>query len=540
MSERKHSHSTEATDTPSEISQEGRHASKSEAGIRGGIKRGGLFLLIIAILCVAIYVASLVFSSGANPIKNLVESNLSEESATVGVAQIPDSLDVFTTSDDAREQLLVGNVYEGLTSRDNDNKAAAGLAASWDVSKDALTYTFHLQSDEKFSNGDALTSEDVVWSLQQTLEKKHTGYDQLKNLSGVSAIDDTTVEITLSSPNPNLLWVLGGRAGLVYDKTANVDAQTSAIGSGPFTVKAFEAGKSMTLARNGTYWGEKSRLAQVRLKAYGTSDEALQAAQKGEIQGVIGLTAAQVNAVTADKETPLTVVTGDTTTRVVLVFNSDASSILSDKRYRQALRMGLDRDQVISASGHLGEKIGGPIPLLDPGYEDLTGLFPTNVAESVRTRSYFRTRNLTLVYPSTISDAIAQSVASQYQAEGLQITVTKLSPEEWEQQVKEQHSFDLTLDIHSASHNVEEWFNGQNWWTFDSPAADALYQEAMGATTDAEYQEKLSQAAKVLSQEAPADWIYTEKISAAWGNDMSGMPTNMLNTHLPLAGLEKK
>lgn len=504
----------------------------------GNAAKGGIFLAIVAVLCIVAYLIFQTLSGAPNPLDSVLDANLSHKSVTIGVNKVPTSLDVRTVDDDSVDQALLGNVYESLTSRDDNNKAAPGLAKSWNVSADARTYTFNLQSGAKFSNGDPLTSEDVVWSLQQSLQKKYVDSTDLQNLAGVSAQGDSTVRISLSSPNPSLLWALGGRAGIVYDKDASYTPADSALGSGPFTVSSFDAGKSLTLSRNDTYWGKKSQLAKITLQGFPSTGDALQALQKGSIQGTIGLDAAQVNQ--AKKDSALNVVTGDTTTRVVLVFNSDVTSIASDKRFRQALRMGLNRQQVIAASGQLGQELGGPIPRLDPGYQDLTGLFPTDVQKSLRTRAYFLTRNLTMVYPSTVSDAVASSIAQQYGAEGLQIQLVKLSPQDWKARVEQQRSFDLTIYTQTTSHDLGMWTSGKNWWTYDSPTIDDTYKDAMKSTNDADYQSKLASAAQMLSQDSPADWMYSEKVSAAWATGLSGMPTNMLNCHLPLAQLSSK
>mgnify|MGYP000621072838 CR=1 FL=1 len=66
---------------------------------------------------------------------------------TIGLKLAPVSLDIRHQSGSAIEQVLVGNVYEGLLSRDSDNKVQPGLAKSWDISNDGTTYTFHLNEN---------------------------------------------------------------------------------------------------------------------------------------------------------------------------------------------------------------------------------------------------------------------------------------------------------------------------------------------------------------------------------------------------------
>ena len=146
--------------------------------------------------------------------------------------------------------MLIGNVYEGLVARDSDNQVVPAIAKSWDESSDGLTYTFHLNSGMTFSNGDALTAEDVVWSINDLIKNQYHDADSLSMVKSVEAQGDDAVVLTLKTPNANLLWTLTGRPGLVLDKDAKYDAKTEAIGSGPYTVSKFVTNDSITFKAN--------------------------------------------------------------------------------------------------------------------------------------------------------------------------------------------------------------------------------------------------------------------------------------------------
>jgi peptide/nickel transport system substrate-binding protein len=494
----------------------------------------------VAVLCVVAYFVLTALTTGTNPLGRLLPQKVSDDSITIGSTSTPKSLDIRTSSstDSAAQQALIGNVYEGLTARNEKNEAVPGLASSWDISNDALTYTFHLRSNVTFSNGDSFTSDDVAWSLQQLIEKKYPGYDQLDHLQSVSTPDEHTVTITLSAPNPTLLWRLSTQPGLIYDKDAQGEGIAAMVGTGPFTISKWDKGSALNLTRNDSYWGSKSWFKTITFQHFATTAKAVAALTAGKIHSVLGLNTAQANALKSNKN--VQIATGDTTNRATLYFNSDSTSILSDKRFRQAVRYGLDRSKIIKAAGIPATTIGGPIPSLDPGYENLTKLYPTDVAKSEKLRYYFLTRGINLVYTSSVPDAAAKSVAAQLGAEGLNVSVKKLSSAQWNEQITKKRSFDLALTTVTDSHDAGTWFTGDNWWTYDSPDADDTYNAAMSATTDSDYRSKLAKAAKMLSTESPADWLYAEKISVAWAADLTSMPSNMADQYLPLAGLAKK
>ena len=170
---------------------------------------------------------------------------------TIGIDDMPQSLDIRSDSSAAAERLLVDNVYETLVTVDQDNKLQPGLATSWKTSDDGLTVTLTLQSGVTFSNDHTLDASDAVWSLQQNVTNKVADVDELGDLASVTNPNATTVVITLAKPNPTLLRALSGRLGIVYDsESSSADYQRKAIASGPFTVADFQPGHSLKLARS--------------------------------------------------------------------------------------------------------------------------------------------------------------------------------------------------------------------------------------------------------------------------------------------------
>ena len=133
---------------------------------------------------------------------------------TIGIDDMPQSLDIRSDSSAAAERLLVDNVYETLVTVDQDNKLQPGLATSWKTSDDGLTVTLTLQSGVTFSNGHTLDASDAVWSLQQNVTNKVADVDELGDLASVANPNATTVVITLAKPNPTLLRALSGRLGI--------------------------------------------------------------------------------------------------------------------------------------------------------------------------------------------------------------------------------------------------------------------------------------------------------------------------------------
>ena len=292
---------------------------------------------------------------------------------TIGIDDMPQSLDIRSDSSAAAERLLVDNVYETLVTVDQDNKLQPGLATSWKTSDDGLTVTLTLQSGVTFSNGHTLDASDAVWSLQQNVTNKVADVDELGDLTNA-----TTVVITLAKPNPTLLRALSGKLGIVYDsESSSADYQRKAIGSGPFTVADFQPGHSLKLARSDTYHGTKAASNIVEFMQYSDADALSKALTDGSLD-----MAAPVSASTAtglNGKDGLTVKEGATTDKVLLAYNNGIDSLLSDEQARKAFRYQIDAAGIASAQPDAAGALGGPISPLEPGYEDLTGLSPTSV-----------------------------------------------------------------------------------------------------------------------------------------------------------------
>ncbi|MDE2125046.1 MAG: peptide ABC transporter substrate-binding protein [Armatimonadetes bacterium] len=193
----------------------------------------------------------------------------------------PTSLDPATVEDGMTIDLLQ-QIFEGLVRWDTHNQIVPNLAAGWTVSKDLTRYTFHLRPDIKFFNGRTVTAEDFRWSMDRACDpaiKSPTAPTYLKDVvgaqdridgkadtvTGIKAIDDTTLEITIDGTKPywmgNLTyptaWVVCREA---IERTNGAVTRDSMVGTGPFKLAEFRNGYRVVLARNAAYHGGPPKL----------------------------------------------------------------------------------------------------------------------------------------------------------------------------------------------------------------------------------------------------------------------------------------
>ncbi len=177
---------------------------------------------------------------------------------------------------------FVDEVYGGLYRLDDSLKVVPNIATGMpDISSDGLTYTFHMRQDVKFSNGDPVTSANVLYSWNRTARLNDSygtvfipvvGYKAVApssgrrtatTLSGLSAPDQFTVKATLSSPAGYWLSELALWAAAVVDQKvipSDTDKTwwanpTTAIGTGPFKLTAYVPKDHLSFAPVANWWG---------------------------------------------------------------------------------------------------------------------------------------------------------------------------------------------------------------------------------------------------------------------------------------------
>lgn len=202
----------------------------------------------------------------------------------------------------SQENIPIYLIFGGLV-RINDRLEIVGEGAErWTISDDGTVYTFTLRDNLRYGNGDRVTAEQVAASFaralapetgsafaltffQHVLGAAEVAAGTAERVSGIAALDERTLQITLDSPRGYFLSQL--TYGLMFlappmigDDDAWLD---SAFGTGPFRVKAREPGKSLLLEGNPHYWGGLPGVEAVQFIYYPTTDAALTAYQAGEL-----------------------------------------------------------------------------------------------------------------------------------------------------------------------------------------------------------------------------------------------------------------
>ncbi len=165
---------------------------------------------------------------------------------------------------------LQGNVYEGLTKRGKDLKIIPGLAERWEVLDNGLRWRFYLRKGVKFHNGNDFNADDVVFSAQRVVANNSQLTSRLSGGPEFIKVDDFTVDVKLTSPNPILHyawdtwyimdkeWTEANNAQIPPAPQATTPgfATINANGTGPFRITEHQLGVRTVFEKNANWWGK--------------------------------------------------------------------------------------------------------------------------------------------------------------------------------------------------------------------------------------------------------------------------------------------
>jgi oligopeptide transport system substrate-binding protein len=236
-----------------------------------------------------------------------------EQVITINWGTEPPSLDPGLASDTTSANILL-NIMDPLVKLGKDLEPVANLAESWDVSEDGKTVTFHLRPDGKWTNGDPVTAKDFEYSWKRTVSPELAAdyayqfygivgaqeYNSCKggkakcqalaDKMGVKAVDDKTLEVKLTTPQPWFIQQAAHHSFLaVHRATVEKfgDKWTEAkniVTNGPFKLAAWQHNSTIDLVKNEQWRDAKSvKLTRVNGRMITDGTTAVQAYEAGEL-----------------------------------------------------------------------------------------------------------------------------------------------------------------------------------------------------------------------------------------------------------------
>ncbi len=474
-----------------------------------------------------------------------------------GVSDIQ-SLQPFL-AEEAETLGVVGLIFEQLVDGDPETgkPAPKGLADYWEIAADGRTYTFHLNENAKWHDGEPVTADDVVFSFDALADEATGSVYTSSFLDAVEswkAIDEHTVEMVAKERRfdflysltafivPKHIWGEVPFAEWATDPGATGDDPARVVGSGPFMFGEWKQGESVTLTRYDDYYGEVPYLEQYTRVIWPDQDAVFNAFLNGELD-VTSLEPAQVPQIEGVEG--VTMFEYPTRGFTYLEFNLDpeVTTMFEDKRVRQAMMYALDRQSIVDdiLLGY-AEVANGPQPVVSYAYapDEMTtkyGFDPEKAKALLEEAGWTDSdgdgivdkdgvaMSFEYLYPSgsPTGDQIAAYVQDAWKAVGIDAQPRSLEfPALIEATTTDPtysvaaygFSWDATF-IQDAMFGCAQYQVGFNDMRYCNPPLDEINAEAKVTFDDAARRDLLIEASNIVNEELPVLVLHFSKALGA-------------------------
>ncbi len=317
---------------------------------------------------VAIWLIISIFllSSGCieKKINTITKDTKAENYIVYNLGSVPDSLVLLDDSKIRSKDMLI-SLFEGLVKIDENGKIIPGLAESWTIGKDDITYTFKLREEAKWSDGKPITADDFksffrdILSLKQNNIYAYQLYyifgaqeyrENKKQFNGVAirVIDDKTLEIRLNSPISYFLEILSQPIYTLRKIDNNLKAwkenYSSIAFSGPFQIDEVSKDGEITLLKNEYYYDiDEVKSERLYITTSLGSENALAHFKTNKINLFINPPLSESKSLIFDGEAEVIPIKSGSS----INFNFKKSGIIGNNDFRKALSLAINRESLL-------------------------------------------------------------------------------------------------------------------------------------------------------------------------------------------------
>ncbi len=452
---------------------------------------------------------------------------------TVGIAQdLDDSLDPHQTVAAGTREVLF-NIFEGLVKPNSDGEMIPAVAEKYTLSEDGTTYTFTLREGVKFHNGQTVTAEDVVYSINRCAAVPEGQEKPLvaafSAVKSVEALDEKTVAVTIAQRDLEFISYM--TAAIIPADYENQD--TAPVGTGPFKFVSRTPQQDFVMERFEDYWGAPAWLDKVTYKICENADALVMNLNGGSIDLCAHLTSAQASQLNQNFQ-----VLEGTMNLVQAIYLNNQAKPFDNQLVRQALCYAIDRQGIMDmvADGH-GTAVGSSIYPAFTKYflPELVDKYPHDVAkakELLAQAGYPDGFDMTISVPNNYQPHMdtAEVVAEQLREAGINVTIQPVEWSTWLDPIYNGRQFQATVvGVDAANMTARAMLErftsdyGKNFINYNNPAYDALFQQAINAQDEATQTDLYKQMEAMLADTAANVYIQDLCDLVAMRQDLGGL-----------------
>jgi len=464
------------------------------------------------------------------------------------------------------DQDLVALIFNGLTKVNDQGEIVGDLAKDFAISEDGLTYTFYLRDGVHWHDGEPFSADDVVFTISAIQDPDFQGVPYLAELwkdVAVHKIDDQTVELTLAEPfTPFIDYTTIGilPRHLLEDVPAAELPQEpfnlQPVGTGPFAVERVTA-ESARLKVNVQTWRTTPFLNSLEFRFYPSYEAAFHAYDQGTIEGIAGLRPTDIEWV--QEHDSLQQFTSLLAGYAVIYLNwhNPNTLFLQDKKVRQALLYGLDRqkiiDDILNGQGIVADS---PILCSSWAYDAQVRTYPHDPGQArtlleeagwvdsdqdgIREKDGQPLQFALLGSNEPQRQAILEEVSRQWEQIGVKadpqtagvsgLVRDFLRPRRFDTILTEWRGLPPDPDPYPMWHSTQVDEDGQNYAGFANREADTLMEDARRTTDKTRRTDLYKEFQRVFAEEVPAILLYYPTYNYAIDSIVHGVQLGPLQT----------
>ncbi len=376
---------------------------------------------------------------------------------------------------DSNSAVVVNMVYSGLV-RFDKNLNVVPDQATWTISPDRKTYTFTLKSGITFSDGTPVTAQTYVYTLTRALTPDvqspiatlflgniagaaELNAGKAKTLSGVQALNDTTLRITLTRPTEYFLQVLASSVAFALNpqiisqygqKDWTNHVVGTGIGTGPFMIKDWVHGTKMVLVPNPHYYGNKAKLSEVDMYFVNDLSTAFKSYQARQFDF-------DWNIIPSDLQVARSLpgYTSKSLLETDMLFFDNTKPPFSNLAVRQAFAYAINKPLLVSSIFH-NSVVAAPT-IIPPGMPGYQPNYPGLPFDAAKAKSLFQSvypdvskaPTITFTYPnSQVSSSLAQALQQMWQtALGIQVHLQSM----------DLTAYNTATSVHQIAFGFTQW-----------------------------------------------------------------------------------
>lgn len=479
----------------------------------------------------------------------------------------PDSFNPIISST-AFGNEVYSKIYSGLFDYNEKWEPIPHVAKSWKFSDDKLTFSVEIKQGIKFHDGAELTAEDVAFTLNSIKHPDYTGprAASMSNIESITVKDKYNLDFKLKTPFApifqNINYGIMQKKlfeGVAVKDLEKAPATNQPVGTGPYKFKEYVRGQYVILERNPDWFmsqelGGAPFIQTIKFKIIPDSQTALAALQNGEIDQYL-VEATDVSNLETNFKDKLTAYNWDRNGFGYIQINNQKAP-LNDKRIRQALTYGLDREAIITGvlEGR-GTVPPGPIPPVSWAFDSSIKALPRDVNKAkalIEEAGYKMGANgiyekdgqplkITFYGASGVTtiEAIATIARQNWKEIGVELDVQLMDYNAMSDNFVKPGKYDLSFGGFSLGFDPDSQFNlfhsstgkpdangnvnGFNRGRYANPKVDELLQKAREESDPNKRKQMYSEFQQIIVDEAPVIMVYANQYTHFVNNRIKGV-----------------